>query len=200
MERLGLSAEPWWVNLLIVIPLAAYGTWRRRGLVLAMPTLLAAAVFGTAFGFVEAAVVVYLRAATGLLTARKPMLFGFGNHTPDLDQQIQLLAKIPVNLHTLEVFRESATMVMLIAVACMAVGTRRERCAIFLWTFAVWDIFYYVGLWATIRWPPSLRASDVLFLIPVPWVSPVWFPILVSALTIVVVILARKARRRLPEA
>jgi hypothetical protein len=62
---------------------------------------------------------------------------------------------------------------------------------VFLWTFAIWDIVYYAALWATVRWPLSLRDPDILFLIPVPWLSPVWFPLLVSALALVAVLLVR---------
>jgi hypothetical protein len=29
-------------------------------------------------------------------------------------------------------------------------------------------------------WPPSLGTTDLLFLIPVPWVGPVWSPVAVS--------------------
>jgi hypothetical protein len=43
-----------------------------------------------------------------------------------------------------------------------------ERWALFLWMFAFWDIFYYLGHWLIIRWPPSVLTQDVLFLIPIP--------------------------------
>ena len=66
----------------------------------------------------------------------------------------------------------------------------------FLWTFAVWDVVYYVGLWATVRWPSSLTTPDVLFLIPVPWLSQVWFPLFVSALALGAVLLARRGPAR----
>jgi hypothetical protein len=46
--------------------------------------------------------------------------------------------------------------IMLTIVALLAASTKRERRAAFLWAFAFWDISYYVGLWATIRWPTSL--------------------------------------------
>jgi len=36
-----------------------------------------------------------------------------------------------------------------------------------------------------IRWPESLKTLDVLFLIPVPWVGPVWLPVTVSAAMVV---------------
>ena len=59
----------------------------------------------------------------------------------------------------------------------------------FLWTYAIWDVTYYMTLWATIRWPSSITDTDVLFLIPVVWVSPVWFPLLVSILSVGAVLL-----------
>ncbi len=62
----------------------------------------------------------------------------------------------------------------------------------FLWTFAIWDVAYYATLCATIRWPSSLTDTDVLFLIPVPWISPVWFPLLVSTLCVGAVLLSRR--------
>jgi len=50
-------------------------------------------------------------------------------------------------------------------------------------------------LWATVRWPSSLKDTDVLFLIPVPWISHVWFPILISFLTLVAVALSTRKKR-----
>jgi hypothetical protein len=43
-----------------------------------------------------------------------------------------------------------------------------------------------------IRWPSSLTDSDVLFLIPIAWISPVWFPLLVSTLCIAAVLQSRR--------
>jgi hypothetical protein len=88
---------------------------------------------------------------------------------------------------TIEVYREVATMIMLVSVALLAASMARARWAAFLWTFALWDLFYYLGLWATVRWPTSLKDLDVLFLIPVPWIAQVWFPVLVSILTLLVI-------------
>lgn len=56
-----------------------------------------------------------------------------------------------------------------------------ERIAWTAVVFGTWDIAYYLGLWLVIGWPPSPAAWDVLFLIPIPWVGPVWAPIVVSA-------------------
>lgn len=64
----------------------------------------------------------------------------------------------------------------------------------FLYVFALWDLSYYAGLRATIGWPPSLLTDDVLFLIPGPWISQVLYPVLVSGLTALAVLGARRLR------
>jgi tellurite resistance protein TehA-like permease len=139
--------------------------------------LVILAVFAVAMAFVEAAVVVYLR---GLFYPE-----GF----------YATLAEFPVFYYGTEVFREAATIIMLASVAVLA--ARRnwwERGAYFLFCFGVWDIFYYVWLYALLAWPPSLMTSDVLFLIPIPWVAPVVAPVSASVVMIAasVWILARK--------
>ena len=135
---------------------------------------------------------VYLRAAVGLLPGYSGTLSDVARLSADMYQQAQFLSELPKSLLTIEFFREAATMIMLLSVALVAVKSLRERWAIFLWAFATWDIFYYVGLWVTVRWPSSLLTPDVLFLLPVPWFSQVWFPILISALTMVTVVITRK--------
>jgi hypothetical protein len=195
MEQFQLFAQPFWVNTLVLIPVALFFIWRSRGIQISRRKLLVAAVFATAFGFVEAAAVVYLRAAGGLL----PGYTG----TPSQLQQIAQIAHPPVptvshfsqTLLTIEMVREGATMVMLVSIALLTVSRRREQWAVFLWIFAVWDISYYAGLWATIRWPASLKDLDILFLIPVPWLAQVWYPLLVSFLTIITVGLSRRESR-----
>ncbi|MBI3305071.1 hypothetical protein HYZ80_01985 [Candidatus Parcubacteria bacterium] len=177
MAGFQLFAHPWWVNLVFGVPFVAYLIWRLSGLAIAPKTLVLAAIFGVAFGFVEAAVVVYLRAAVGLTD-------------PALVQNIEALGKLSGRLFTIELFREAATLVMLATLAMLAAPARRERWAIFFWMFAIWDLTYYAGLWATVRWPQSITAPDVLFLIPVPWVAPVGFPMLVSALILAAVLAA----------
>jgi len=171
MSGFVLFATPWWVNLLILIPFAPYLLSRKEKIGIGKRRLVVAALFAAAFGFVEAAAVVYLRAATGLLSA----------------PQAKVVAAFPETLYRIECFREAATMIMLGAVALLAGRSAREKAVAFLWTFAFWDFSYYVWLRLTIGWPSSLIDSDVLFLIPVPWVAQVWFPILVSGLTALVI-------------
>src|SRR6266568_5683651 len=190
--RIGLLAEPWWVNLLLLVPPLAYVLWRRgSGVALSSQQLLSSGVFAAAFGFVEAVVVVYLRAAVGLLPGYQGTLADVIHRSGEFYQQSQAINQFPQSLLTVEVLRETATILMLLSVAWLTAAKASSRTAVFLWTFAIWDITYYAALWATVRWPLSLRDLDVLFLIPRPWVSPVWFPLLVSALAILAVLLAR---------
>lgn len=185
-------AQPLWVNLLVLVPPALFFSWRSRGIQISGRQFLFATIFALAFGFVEATVVVYLRAAAGLLpgyteTLSEVQRLGGGTHP-----EPPTISQFPQSLLTLEMLREGATIVMLVSIALLTVARARERWAVFLWTFALWDISYYAGLWATIRWPTSLKDLDVLFLIPVPWVAEVWFPLLVSALTLITVGLSRR--------
>ena len=193
MEKFQIWAQPWWVNFLLFVPVLSYLVWRRRGLAFYWQQLLTLALFGAAFGFVEAAVVVYLRTAAGV----------FGQYTADnsqlrspaiYQQAMSSLAQFPQSLRTIEIFREAATMIMLVTIALLAAAKAKERWAAFLWVFAAWDITYYLGLWATLRWPTSLKDYDVLFLIPVPWVAQVWFPVLVSALALAAVVFSTEKK------
>lgn len=185
-------AQPWWVNLLFLVPALSYLFWRRKGLLLGSGTLLTLALFGASFGFVEAAVVVYLSSAAGVLGHSSSTISQLSDPSATYQEAVSSLALFPQNLRTIEVFREAATMIMLGSVALLTGSKARERWGGFLWTFATWDITYYIGLWAILRWPSSLKDNDVLFLIPVPWVSQVWFPVLVSSLTLVAVVLSPK--------
>jgi len=196
MHDFVLFAQPWYVNLLIMIPFIAYFAWRKKGLLITKKQLTLAALFGIAFGFVEAAVVIYIRAAIGLLPGYEGGLSEIRSLSLDIYQQTQILNEFPMSLLTIEIFRELATLIMLVTVALLIVKTWRERWAMFLWIFAAWNIFYYVGLWATVRWPSSLTTPDVLFLIPVPWFSQVWFPLLVSALSMVAITLSTRTRKQ----
>jgi hypothetical protein len=193
MEKFQLWAQPWWVNLLIMIPFATYAVFRRQGQLLNRRQLITIATFAAAFGFVEAAVVVYLRAAVGLLPGYTGTLSDLRNSSSGYVQATSI-SQFPPGLLAIEVYREVATMVMLISVTLLTVSRASARWAAFLWLFALWDIAYYAGLWATVRWPASPTDLDVLFLIPVPWIAQVWFPLLVSGLTLVAI--AVPARQR----
>jgi hypothetical protein len=188
---IGLVAQPWWVNLLVLVPPLAWLSWRRNGVPLTTPQLFISGLFAAAFGFLEAVVVVYLRAAVGLLPGYQGTLSDVIRMSGEFYVQTQAISQFPKSLLTLEVLREAATILMLLSVALLTSTNSRARTAVFLWTFAIWDIVYYAALWATVRWPLSLKDPDVLFLIPTPWLSPVWFPVLVSVLALAAVLVSR---------
>jgi hypothetical protein len=191
MERFHIWAQPWWVNLLLLVPALSYLHWRRKGLLLSWRKLIPLASFGASFGFVEAAVVVYLRAAAGVVGHYSSTISQLQYSAITQQQALSALAQFPQSLRTIELFREAATIIMLVAVALLADARANERWGSFLWVFAAWDLTYYAGLRAMLRWPSSFKDYDVLFLIPVPWIAQVWFPLLVSALSLLVVVLSR---------
>ncbi len=145
-------------------------------------TAVAVVAFGVAMGYLEAAVVVYLRSAieTGsVVAAHDPKTFG--------------------TFEAIEIARELATLVMIAAIGWLAGRTRLERLAWAAVVFGAWDIVYYLGLRLAIGWPPTPDTWDVLFLVPAPWVGPVWAPIVVSvALITFGVAAARRLRSSQP--
>ena len=67
MNEFIFFAEPWWVNILMIVPFLAYFSWRKDRLGITVGMLAFTGLFAVAFGFMEATLVVYLRAAVGLL-------------------------------------------------------------------------------------------------------------------------------------
>lgn len=119
-------------------------------------------VWGVVFGYMEAAVVVYLR----------EIYYPEGFTFP--------LIMIQDRIMLTEVLREAATLLIMWATVCLAYKRLQSRFAAFVVLFGIWDIFYYIFLKLLLNWPESLSTLDILFLIPAPWVGPVWAPVLVS--------------------
>jgi hypothetical protein len=126
-----------------------------------------ACLFAVAFAFVEAAVVVYLRA----------LYYPGGFFFP-----LRVLATDHVMV---ELARELSTMVMIGAVAFLAGQKAWERFGFFIFVFGVWDILFYGWLKVCINWPATLFDWDILFLIPIPWIGPVIAPVLVACVMVV---------------
>jgi hypothetical protein len=126
-------------------------------------TFFLVTLFSIAMGFLETAVVVYLR--------KIYYPNGFAFPLTPIDREIAIT----------ELWRELATLIMLISIGALAGKTRAERFAYFLYSFAVWDICYYIFLKVFINWPESLFTWDILFLLPVPWVGPVIAPVITAA-------------------
>ena len=129
--------------------------------------ILLLAAFGIAFGHIEAVVVVYIRRVLDWVPLP-------ANITAED------LARVPNWLIHTEQTREAATIILLLALATLVGRNFLERLATFLFAFGVWDITYYVALRVMIRWPESFTTQDCLFLIPNPWLAPVWVPLVAS--------------------
>ena len=95
------------------------------------------------------------------------------------------LKLMPLNLIAMELSRELASIVMLVAVAAIAGKKFWQRFGYFIILFGIWDIFYYIWLKVAIDWPSSLFDWDILFLIPIPWIGPVIAPVLVALLMVI---------------
>jgi hypothetical protein len=145
----------------------------RRASAARVRSLAVLVLYAVAMGWLEGVVVVYIRGLLGI-SSTEPL--------PPGEEVLRRLRTIPWLLGA-EQSRELATIVMLAAVAWLAGARGRERLGAFLVAFGVWDIAYYVTLYALLRWPPSLGTMDLLFLIPPhPWWSqPVWVPVAISA-------------------
>jgi phosphoglycerol transferase MdoB-like AlkP superfamily enzyme len=107
----------------------------------------------------------------------------------DSESNKESVGKFPKRYLNIEMTREAATIIMLVVIAYLTGGSWIEKGVFFLWTFAFWDLFYYLSLYILIKWPPTLTTIDVLFLIPKPWIAPVWLPVSISGLTILVIAL-----------
>lgn len=128
-----------------------------------LPRLATLTAFAIAMGHLEAVVVVYIRHIMGIVPAPE-----------QLDANVY--AQVPQWIIVSEQWREAATIVMLVTLAVLVGRSRREKLAVFLFAFGVWDIWYYVALKYLLNWPASLGTLDLLFLIPNAWFAPVWVP------------------------
>jgi hypothetical protein len=136
-----------------------------------LKTIIFLTIFSIAMGFMESAVVVYLRALyypDGFIFPLVP-----------LDNKILIT----------ELLRELATLIMLVMAGIITGKNSAQRFVFFLFSFAIWDIFYYVFLFLLIGWPSTLLEWDILFLLPVPWIGPVLAPCLLSVLMIILTII-----------
>ena len=131
-------------------------------------------ILALAFGWIEASAVVYLRE----IYTRELLLQGVS----DVRNLQVTLVSLPDRLVALEMVREACTIVLLGVVAWLAGRRPADRAGAFLLSFGIWDLAYYGVLQLVVGWPDSLSTWDILFLIPLPWVAPVWAPISVAAL------------------
>jgi hypothetical protein len=139
--------------------------------------------FGLAFGYVEAAVVFYLR-----------KIINFHSHY-DLSRYhtilnlrfitfVEPIKSLLINskINEVEVVREACTIIMLLCLALLVGKNKLQKLAVFMIGFATWDLAYYLFLKILDNWPRSVFTKDVFFLIPVTWIGPVLTPLIISTI------------------
>lgn len=129
---------------------------------------LVVVLFAVAMAWVEAASVYYIRVVVDRIVPYQPNPLPVGG----------LLGAV-------ELVREGATLVMLLAVGILAGATWQQRLGYTAIAFGVWDILYYVFLRVMTGWPTSIFDWDVLFLLPLPWWGPVLAPVSIAVLMVV---------------
>jgi len=132
------------------------------------PDWLPITVFALAFAFVEAAIAISL----------KQLYYPDGWKPP--------FHALPGKANLVEQAREVMTLVMIASVAAIGRPTWREGLARGLWIFGIWDLGYYAFLLMLTGYPSSLLDLDLVFLVPIVWVFPVWVAVLVSTIAILV--------------
>lgn len=165
-------------DALVVTTRQSRARWLRYGALVA---------FGIGFGYVEAAVVHYLRLALG-----EQLVYDGPVRRVYLDLGV---IRFVDPVHTMlvdpalaraETAREAATILMLAAVAVLAGRRFWHGVAAFFIAFTVWDLTYYLFLRVLTGWPASLGDTDVFFLIPVPWLGPVATAVVASTVVLAV--------------
>ncbi|UCG66769.1 MAG: hypothetical protein JSW12_07105 [Deltaproteobacteria bacterium] len=130
--------------------------------------------FAIAFAWVESSAVVYLREISFGGSFSSPFFLDWENG--------QLFADATIRI---ELVREIATILILVSVGWAAGKNALQKFCFFMIVFGIWDIFYYIWLWAMVRWPDSLMSWDLLFIVPLPWVAPVITPLLIALAMVV---------------
>jgi hypothetical protein len=128
--------------------------------------LLWLATYAIAMALVEAAVVMHLRHI----------------YFPENPHALFPLRLLSADDLALELAREFATLVMMLAVALLAARGFVRRFAAFVYVFGLWDLFYYIWLKVYLDWPAQWLEWDILFLIPWPWFGPWLAPALIALL------------------
>lgn len=131
-------------------------------------------IFATSMGYLEAVIANYDRMILGI----------------SVDYDLKQLPKFTPRHLFLEQTREISTIIMLFSFGLLIGKTLREKLTIFMLSISTWDLFYYISLYIILRWPSSLFTTDLLFLVPMPWIAPVILPVTISIMIITFSILS----------
>lgn len=148
-------------------------------------------VIATTVAFLNAAAAVYLREIYNIKTLlpswglnKQDIVFKFGDLMV-LKQDLALKILVDTNLLATEQIRQIA-MLTLVGAAVYMIGKKwSERASLMLFVVGLWGVLYYAFLYAILKWPTSLLSKDVISLVPMPVIVPVYMPLLLSALAFV---------------
>jgi hypothetical protein len=135
--------------------------------------------FVIAMGYLESSVVVYLRELY---------------YPEGFDFPLKAMAQ---DVAVTELYREAATLIMILAVGVLLSEYWLHRFAWFLVVFSVWDIAYYFFLKVLLGWPESLLTTDILFLLPSIWTGPVVAPVINSLCMLLLAVVILNNRKGL---
>ncbi len=134
--------------------------------------------FAAAFGYTEATVVIYLRQMLNMPPGLDYPGVWHSHHLAFSSSAFDSFFA-DKGLLAQETRREIATILLLLGASLAAGKSVRERIGLFLYSFAVWDLTYYLFLAPYRFFPSGLGSTDVYFLVPFAWFGPVWFPVLI---------------------
>jgi len=177
--------EPWWVNLAMAVPVGVCFWWWVRGKpAFSKRSLIFLALIGFGFAVLELGAALCIRTVVGMFLGYGGTWSGIlalGKAIPD---EAILLHALPANLFLVEFVRQFTAAAIVLALSFLSTHSWSGRAAVFFWTMSMKCLGYYLLTALTLGWPPSLATPIVLFLVPVPWLAPVWVPLAASALVI----------------
>ncbi|MCS7181411.1 MAG: hypothetical protein N2589_06695 [bacterium] len=138
-------------------------------------------IIGLALGWWEGVVVIYIRE---ILTALQPDLTKLT--ISQLTIPLIITREKGYSLLFIEKTREITPIIIILCFSFLCEKKIKRKIATFFLIFAIWDLFYYLTLKILINWPPSLKTIDCLFLIPSPWIAPVWVPIVIMVIFLLI--------------
>jgi len=137
--------------------------------------LVSLVLFSVVIGFCEAATVTYIRIMYEPIHQRLHPDRAPDDLFPLLNsEQWATEAPPPARSPFLEVTREIATILGVVFVARAVMPTFRLGMAISFLMLGVIGWTYYLWLKLLTGWPHAVTDWDMIFLLPLPWIGPVW--------------------------
>jgi hypothetical protein len=152
--------------------------------------LISLLIIGMTVAFMQSAAALYLRDIYNVKTLlpswkipARDIIFAVGDLTV-LKRDLAYKILVDQNVLVAEQIRLVATIALIGAIAYMLGKSSLDRISHLLFIGGLSGVFYYVFMFALMRWPTSLLAKDVIALIPTPIIVPVYIPLLLSAVVL----------------